>query len=83
MPDIGPDIEDLFRRASKDYPLKQGEDKWSEIASKINGQPITQPAIKQQSGYKKYFSILLFLLLFLSLDLFFSFLFRFLIKLRV
>ncbi len=72
MQDIGPDMEELFRRASEDYPLKQGEDKWSEIASKINDKPIPQPAYKQQTRYRKYYAVLLFLLMFLSLDFFFS-----------
>jgi len=72
MQDIGPDMEELFRRASENYPLKLGEDKWSEIASKINDKPIPQPANKQQSRYRKYYSALFFLLMFLSLDSFFS-----------
>lgn len=72
MQDIGPDMEELFRRASEDYPLKQGEDRWSEIASKINDKPIPQPANKQQTRYRKYYAVLLFLLMFLSFDFFFS-----------
>jgi hypothetical protein len=72
MQDIAPDMEELFRRASEDYPLKQGEDKWSEIASKINGNQTAQPAKKQKPGFRKYYAALLFLLMFLSLDFFFS-----------
>ncbi len=70
MQDIGPDMEELFRRASEDYPLKLGEDKWSEISSKINDKPISQPDKKQPNRYRKYYAVLLFLLLFLSLQLF-------------
>ena len=65
MQDIGPDMEDLLRRASEHYPLKQSEDRWNEIASKINSTPEAQPAKKHLSGYKKYYVMLLLLLLFL------------------
>jgi DNA-directed RNA polymerase subunit H (RpoH/RPB5) len=62
MPDIGPDIEELFRRASEGYPLKQGEDKWSEIASKISQKPAGVPIPEQRKGWqhKKYTAALLF-----------------------
>ena len=70
MQDIGPDMEELFRRASEDYPLKQGEDKWSEIASKINNTPIPQTEKKRKTGFKKFYTVPLFLLLFLILDIF-------------
>ena len=72
MQDLEPDMEELFCRASENYPLKQGEDKWSEIASKINGKPIPPQVNKQQTRYRKYYVVLLFLLLFLSLEFFFS-----------
>ncbi|MEO7293013.1 MAG: porin family protein, partial [Ginsengibacter sp.] len=72
MQDLEPDMEELFRRASENYPLKQGEDKWSEIASKINGKPIPPQANKQQTRYRKYYVVLLFLLLFVSLEFFFT-----------
>jgi hypothetical protein len=55
MQDIGPDMEDLLRKAADLYPLKKGEDKWNEIALKIS-QQTTQPKQKQR---KKYYRLLL------------------------
>ncbi len=71
MQDLGPDMEELFRRASENYPLKQGEDKWHEIASKINGKPSPSQLNKRQTRYRKYYVIPLLLLLFVNLDFFF------------
>jgi hypothetical protein len=72
MQDIGLDMEELFRRASTNYPLKQGEDMWTEIASKLNGKPAVPPANNKKAGHKKYYAVLLFLLGFLTLELFFQ-----------
>lgn len=62
MQDLEPDMEDLLRRASEAYPLKQGEDKWDDIASKISQKPAGVPIPKQRKGWqhKKYTAVLLF-----------------------
>lgn len=62
MQDLEPDMEDLLRRASEAYPLKQGEDKWDDIASKISQKPAGVPIPKQTKGWqhKKYTAALLF-----------------------
>jgi len=66
MQPISPDMDDLFRKASENYPLKQGRDRWEEIASKLdkNSQP---PEKSNKRGYKRYLAILLFLFAFLFL----------------
>ena len=64
MQDLEHDMEDLLRRAAEAYPLKRGEDKWDDIASKISGAPAGN---KQKKGWqhKKYYTLplLLFFLL--------------------
>jgi hypothetical protein len=70
MQGMSPDMEDLMRKASEAYPLKETDDRWDEIASKIIA-PVPTPEFKKESGYKKYFSSILLLLLFLFLGVFF------------
>lgn len=66
MQPISPDMDDLFRKASENYPLKQGRDRWEEIASKLDKH--SQPPEKtNKRGYKRYLAILLFLFAFLFL----------------
>lgn len=61
MQDLGPDMEDLLRKASESYPLKQGEDKWDDIASKISGNPASISKQKKGWQHKKYYTALLLL----------------------
>ena len=70
MQDMSPDMEDLMRKASEAYPLKETDDRWDEIASKINA-PAPPPNLKKEAGYKKYFASIILLLLFLFLGFFF------------
>ena len=70
MQDMSPDMEDLLRKASENYPMRQTEDRWNEIASKISPGPATQPIAKKTGRYKKYVATFLLLLMFLFLDLF-------------
>ena len=70
MQDMSPDMEDLMRKASEAYPLKETDDRWDEIASKINA-PAPKTERKKESGYKKYFASIFLLLLFLFLGFFF------------
>src|SRR5688572_15973894 len=67
MQDIGPDMEDLLRKAADLYPLKKGEDKWNEIASKISEQTI-QPKQKQRKIYYRLLLLCGLLLAFLVLN---------------
>lgn len=67
MQDLEPDMEDLLRRAAEAYPLKQGEDKWDDIASKISQKPASLPKHRQGWQHKKYYTLLL-LFVFLLLD---------------
>ena len=69
MEDINPDMEDLLRKASENYPLKQTEDRWDEIASKISSVPVVKPARKMVLD-KRYLFALLFLLTLLFVGLF-------------
>jgi hypothetical protein len=66
MQHINPDMDDLFRKASENYPLKVGSDRWEEIASKLDKNP--SPAKKtNKRDYKKYLFLFLFLFAFLFL----------------
>ncbi len=47
MQNIGPDMDDLFRLASEEYPLIEGPDNWSEIQSRINP---SVPAIEPEKS---------------------------------
>ena len=70
MQDIGPDMEDLLRKASENYPLKQTEDRWDEIASKISSGTMPNSTVQKTIRSKKYFAAPLLLLMFLFLGLF-------------
>src|SRR5688572_9959611 len=65
MQDLTPDMEDLLRTASDAYPLKQGEDKWDEIAARISTHPGSDIK-KEKIGWHfiKHHLVLLFVLLF-------------------
>jgi hypothetical protein len=70
MQDMSPDMENLMRKASEAYPLKQLDDRWDEIASNIN---VSAPEhkVKKTFGPGKYFASVLLLFLFLFLGFFF------------
>jgi hypothetical protein len=70
MQDMSPDMENLMRKASEAYPLKQLDDRWDEIASNIN---VSAPEHKGKKtfGLGKYFASVLLLFLFLFLGFFF------------
>ena len=62
MQDLTSDIEELLQRASAEYPLKTGADKWDEIADKISQQPVEPTRANSGSLLKKYGAILLLML---------------------
>lgn len=67
MQDIGPDMEDLLRKASANYPLRQSADRWDDIASRINQVTESQTGAGS-SWYKKLWIILGLLLMFLFIQ---------------
>lgn len=64
---MSPDMEDLLRKASENYPLKQAEDRWNEIASRIKA---VSPPASQNKSRNRYLGTLLLLLMFLFLGVF-------------
>jgi hypothetical protein len=65
MQNIGPDMDDLFRKASENYSLKTGKDRWEEISANLKNS--SSPRKENKNGYKKYFAIAIFLFAFLFL----------------
>ena len=63
MQDIEQNMEDLFRKAADNYPLKINDSRWDDIAPAILNEPVDLPVVKKRS-FRKYTGLLL---LFLSL----------------
>jgi hypothetical protein len=63
MQDLNPDMEELLQRASADYPLINGADRWDEIADRILQAPIEPGSRKAGNSLVKYFLFLLLMLL--------------------
>jgi hypothetical protein len=63
MQDMSPHMEELMRKAAEAYPLKETDDRWDEIALKIDAALVTTQ--KNGARYKRYVVMLLLLLLFL------------------
>ena len=63
MQDIEQNMDDLFRKAADNYPLKVNESHWDDIAPVLFNKPLN-PAPVKQTNWKKYTGLLL---LFLSL----------------
>jgi hypothetical protein len=56
------DMDDLFRKAADDYPLKANENKWDAIASQVGDQSDAETGGKRTKGKRKkyiYSAILL------------------------
>jgi hypothetical protein len=69
MQDIGSNMEELFRRAAENYPLKPGVDHWDLVYAQIAAG--SQP-VKRTSRYLKYALLAALLLLFFILGYFMS-----------
>jgi len=67
MQDLEPHMEDLLRRAAEAYPLKEGEDKWNEIASKLSGNSTLYVSRKNWWQQNKYYLLLFPVLMSLTL----------------
>ncbi|MEO5889899.1 MAG: porin family protein [Ferruginibacter sp.] len=63
MQHIGNDMDELFQRAAENYPLLAGKADWSNIAGRINVEPVAGLAAYDKGKMKKKF-ITIFLLLF-------------------
>lgn len=61
MQPLNHDMDELFRKAAEDYPLKYGNSDWENISKKLRD--TTLPASKQKSRNKKYFGLLLLIAL--------------------
>jgi hypothetical protein len=68
MQDISPDMEDLLRKASEAYPLKDTGDRWNEIASRITA---PQDKGRKPAAYPRYLFLALLLLLSTALNHYF------------
>ncbi|HEX6845643.1 MAG TPA: porin family protein [Chitinophagaceae bacterium] len=65
------DHNDIFKKASEEYPLKPPGDRWEEIASKLDGFP--SPVKKHaRKNHQKWMGMVLLLIAFLFLADFFS-----------
>jgi hypothetical protein len=60
------DMDDLFRKAADDYPLKANENKWEDIASHLHDQSYTETGQGKKGKRRKYILSALLLLLFLA-----------------
>jgi hypothetical protein len=67
MLDLGPDIENLFRRAAEHYPLKPGEDQWDLIRSRLAAR--TKPVTgRNKRTWRRWFTLLSVMLITLPLN---------------
>ena len=62
MQDLEHNIDDLFRKAAEEYPLKTGDSRWDDIAAKMANAAMT-PTVLHKNKYSKQERILLLLLL--------------------
>ena len=67
MQDLEPHMEDLLRRAAEAYPLKEGEDRWNEIASKLPENRTSPVSRKNWWQQNRYYLLLFPVLMSLSL----------------
>ena len=47
------DMDDLFNKAGKDYPLNTGKKDWNAVQQKLAGEEETPPAANSKN-YKRY-----------------------------
>ncbi len=61
MRDINQNMEELFRKAADNYPLKSGDSSWDDISRAVLNKPVENQATKKKQS-RKYIVLLLFLL---------------------
>jgi hypothetical protein len=66
MQHLDHDMDDLFRKAGEDYPLRTDEDDWDKISAKLEFTPVELIILKKKP-YKDYLFLLFALLLFMIL----------------
>jgi hypothetical protein len=65
MQDVENNMDELFRKAAVEYPLKDGKDDWDRIAPLLLNNPAVAGAPQKKNAIKKYSSLLLLLVFFL------------------
>jgi hypothetical protein len=60
---LNDDMDELFRRAAKDYPLKLQEEDWNAIAGKLATGNAESPAFEKNKGKRNNYKLLLLALL--------------------
>lgn len=66
MQDIKQNMDELFRKAADNYPLKVNRNKWEDIAPALSGKAENKSITKKASSRKYIGLLLLFLFLFIS-----------------
>jgi hypothetical protein len=67
MPDLEHNMDELFRRAADNYPLKTSESSWENIAPQLMSIPVIQDTTHKKNKTKKQKGLSLLMLLFLLL----------------
>ncbi len=62
MPDLEQNMDDLFRKAAENYPLKTGDSNWDKIVPALLNNPLTPGATTAKKTTKKRAGLLLLLL---------------------
>ncbi|MGK2863579.1 MAG: outer membrane beta-barrel protein [Chitinophagaceae bacterium] len=65
MQDIDQNMDDLFRKAAEQYPLKINESRWDDIAARMAPVPVIKPAVNKTFSKKFIGLVLLFIALLL------------------
>ena len=65
MPNTDNHMDDLFRRAAENYPLKTGEGNWDDVAAALSDKPVLEATAGNVSSGRIYFKRLIPILLIL------------------
>ncbi len=71
MQSLNDDMDDLFRKAAENYPLKTNNADWDKVLGRLNAPdaPLPEPVAKKNDGYKKLLWLLLLIPLALGVKL--------------
>lgn len=64
MQDLEHNMDDLFRKAADEYPLQTGDNRWNDIAAKLNNVKIETTAFRKKNNLRQGGKFLLLLLIF-------------------
>lgn len=70
MPDVDENMDELFRKASDNYMLQDGESRWDEISARLEPAAKSLPAFKKNNTQRYILMAVLSLLFFIAGDLF-------------